>query len=314
VLPRTQGGQQSSVPSADLILLAATLLWSLNPVVVKVGIGEISPLAFPVLRFGIAGLAMLGVLRIREGSLRVARRDIWLIALTAILGVTINQACFVYSLTNTGASDVAFLFATGPIVTALLATAVGLERLGRRHWLSAIAGLAGVALIVGGGSHAALGTTPLLGAALALCAVTCSSASALPIRSLLSRYTAWRILTYELLVGSALLLPFALPSLASQDFGHVSVAGWAAFGYSVIFTALLTNLLYFTAIGRVGPSRAAIFGYLQSFLAVLLAVLLLGESVLPLQLVGGLVVVGSVVVSRRRAGRSARVRTWRVSC
>ena len=145
---------------------------------------------------------------------------------------------------------------------------------------------------------------------MALCAVVCSSASALPIRSLMGRCTAWQILTYEMLVGSALLLPFALPSLASQDFGRVSGAGWASLAYSVIFTGVLTNLLYFTAIGRVGPSRAAMFGYLQSFLGVLLAVLLLGESVVPLQLVGGLVVIGSVILSRRRADYS-RMRALR---
>lgn len=287
-------------------------MWSLNPVVVKFGVGEISPLAFPVLRFGLGGLAMLAVLGVREGTLRVARRDVPLLVLTAFFGVTINQACFVYALTNTGASDVAFLGATGPLVTVFLATAIGLERLGKRHWLSALAGMVGVALIVGGGAHAGLGRTPLLGAALALGSVVCSSASALPIRSLLGRYTAWRILTYEMLAGSLLLLPFALPSLASQDFGRVSVAGWASLTYSVIFTGIVTNLLYFTAIGRVGPSRAAIFGYLQSLLGVLLAVALLGESVLPIQLVGGLVVIGSVVLSRRRAGHP-RVRNWRRS-
>ena len=298
------------MPSVDLILLAAVLMWSLNPVVVKVGVGEISPLAFPVLRFGVGGLVMLGVMHVRGKALRVARRDLGLIVLTAILGITVNQACFVYSLTNTGASDVAFLFATGPLVTALLATAIGLERLGRRHWLSSLGGLVGVALVVGGGAHPAVGKTQFLGAALALCAVVSSSASALPIRSLMGRCTAWQILTYEMLVGSALLLPFALPSLASQDFGRVSGAGWASLAYSVIFTGVLTNLLYFTAIGRVGPSRAAVFGYLQSFLGVLLAVLLLGETVLPVQIVGGLVIIGSVVMSRHWAVH-ARGRPWR---
>jgi drug/metabolite transporter (DMT)-like permease len=300
-VPQAQDGERISAPSADLFLLGATLMWSLNTVAVKFGVGEISPLAFPVLRFGLGGLAMLAVLRLREGTPRIARRDVPLLLLTAFVGVTLNQACFVYALTNTGASDVSFLGATGPIVTAFLATAIGLERLGRRHWLTAIAGMAGVALIVGGGAHAAFGRTPLLGAALALGSVVCSSASALPIRSLLGRYTAWRILTYEMLIGSLLLLPVALPSLASQDFGRVSLAGWASLAYAVVCTGVLTNLLYFTAIGRVGPSRAAMFGYLQSLLGVLFAVALLGESVLPLQLVGGLVVIGSVMLSRSRS-------------
>ncbi len=159
---------------------------------------------------------------------------------------------------------------------------------------------AGVLLIVGGGANAAFGQSPLLGDALALGATLCSSASALPILPLMRRYSAWRILTFEMLVGSLLLLPLALPSLIAQDYGRVTLAGWGSLGYAVVLTGVLTNLLYFTAIERVGPSRAAMFGYLQSFLGVLFAVALLGERVTALQLAGGLVVIGSVVMSRSR--------------
>jgi drug/metabolite transporter (DMT)-like permease len=299
--PKAVGAESARVPSADLLLLVAVTLWALNYAVIKFGVSEINPLAFVVLRWGLGGLAMAAVLRWREGTLRVARADLPLLLAAAVLGVSLNQLCFVYSLTDTGASDVALLGATGPLITALLATAVGLERLGHRHWLSALVGLAGVVLIVGGGANAAFGRSPLLGDALALGAALCSSASVLPILPLLRRYSAWRILTFEMLAGSLLLLPLAVPSLLSQDYGRVTLAGWGSLGYAVVLTGVLTNLLYFIAVGRVGPSRAAMFGYLQSFLGVLFAVVLLGERVAALQLAGGLVVIGSVVLSRSRA-------------
>jgi drug/metabolite transporter (DMT)-like permease len=290
--------EPASEPSADLILLVAVTLSALNYPVMKFGVSEISPLAFPVLRFGLGGLGMAAVLYWREGTLRVASADLPLLGATAVFGISLSQLCFVYSLTNTGASDVALLAATGPLATAFLATAVGLERLGRRHWLGALVGLGGVVLIVGGGAGAAFGRSPLLGDALAVGATLCSSTSWLPIRPLLRRYSAWRILTVEMLAGSLLLLPLALPSMLSQDYGHVSLAGWGSLGYAVVLSGGLTNLLSFTAIGRVGPSRAAMFGYLQSFLGVLFAVALLGERVTALQLAGGLVVIGSVITSR----------------
>ncbi len=288
-------------PSADLLLLVAISLWSLNYAVIKVGVGEISPVAFPVLRFGIGGLAMAAVLYWREGSLRFARADLPLLLAAAALGISINQLCFVYSLVDTGASDVALLGASGPLITALLATAVGLERLSTRHWVGAVVGLGGVVLIVAGGANAALGRSPLIGDALALGATLCSSASVLLIVPLMRRrYSPLRILTFEMLAGSLFLLPLAAPSLAAEDYAHVSLAGWAALGYAVVLTGVVTNLLYFTAMREVGPSRAAMFGYLQSFLGVLFAVALLGERVTVLQLAGGLVVIGSVVLSRRR--------------
>ena len=291
--------------SADLLLLVAVSLWAANFAIVKFGIGEFNPLAFPVLRFGVGGLAMMAIVRWREGTLRVAQSDLPLLVATAVLGITLNQICFVYALTNTSASNVALLGATGPIITALLATTVGLERLGRRHWLSVAIGMTGVVLIVGGGAGGSGGSS-LLGDGLALGATFCSSASVLPIRPLMRRYSAWRILAFEMAVGSLLLLPIALPSLASQDLGRVSPAGWGSLGYAVVFTGVITNLLYFTSIGRVGPSRAAVFGYLQSFLGVLFAVVLLGERVAPIQIAGGLVVIASVILSRSRTGRALR--------
>ena len=101
----------------------------------------------------------------------------------------------------------------------------------------------------------------------------------MPIRPLLQRYSAVRILTYEMLIGTAILLPFAVPGMLAQDYAGVSLAGWGSLGYAVVFSGIATNLLDFTAIGRVGASRAALYQYLQSFLAVLFAVVLLGEHV-----------------------------------
>ena len=52
---------------------------------------------------------------------------------------------------------------------------------------------------------------------------------------------------------------------------------WLAFAFAVVGPLFLTNILWFTAIDRVGPSRASLFANLEPFFAVLFAVLLLGE-------------------------------------
>ncbi len=311
---RDAGGPSAgreAAPSADLILLTAITLWAINYSAVKFGVSQLAPLAFPVIRFGLSGLALLVVLRLREGSIGVRRSDLPLLALTGLLGITLSQIFFVFALTNTGATDMALLGATGPIATALLATAVGIERLGRRHWLALAISLAGTLLIVGGSPSAALGTTGLIGDGLALGNVLVSSASAIPIVPLLRRYSPLRILTYEMLLGVAILLPISTPALLGQDYRAVSAAGWASLAFAAIGGGIATNLLYFTGIGRVGPSRAAIFQYLQSFLGVIFAVLLLGERVTLVQLAGGVVVIAGVTLSRVRPARSRVIRAMR---
>jgi drug/metabolite transporter (DMT)-like permease len=297
--------------------LTAVTLWGLNYSVVKFGLSEIAPLAFPVFRFGVGGIVLLVVLRLREGSVGVRREDLPLLGLVGLFGITLSQISFVFALTNTSASDTALLGATAPIMTAVLAALVGLERSGRRYWIAVFIGLVGVVLIVVGGTSGTKLGSSLLGDGLALGNAFVSSASALPIRPLLRRYSAHRILTYEMLIGTAILVPFAIPGLLAQDYARVTLAGWGSLGYAVVFSGIATNLLYFTAIGRVGPSRAAVYQYLQSFLAVLFAVILLGEHITLVQVLGGVVVVGSIIFGRstvgRRPGPRRPVRTTRVA-
>jgi drug/metabolite transporter (DMT)-like permease len=299
----TAAAQPGASPaSADLLLLTAVTLWGLNFSIVKFGLSEIAPLAFPVFRFGLGGIALLIILRLREGSIGVRREDLPLLVLVGFFGITLSQISFVFALTNTSASDTALVMATAPIVTALLAAAVGLERMGRRHWIAVSIGLVGLVLVVAGGASGVRLGSNLLGDGLALTNVVVSSISALPILPLLRRYSAHRILTYEMLIGTAILLPFAVPGLVAQNYAGVTLAGWGSLAYAVVFSGIVTNLLYFTAIGRVGPSRAAVYQYLQSFLAVLFAVILLGEHVSLVQLLGGIVVVGSIVFGRSAVG------------
>jgi drug/metabolite transporter (DMT)-like permease len=174
------------------LLLTAVTLWGLNYSIVKFGLSEIAPLAFPVFRFGIGGLVLLVILRLREGSVGVRREDLPLLALVGLLGITLGQICFVFALTNTSASDTALLGATSPMMTALLAVLVGLERPGRRYWVAVSIGLLGVVLIVVGGTSGARLGSNLLGDGLALSAAFVSSVSALPILPLLRRYSAHR--------------------------------------------------------------------------------------------------------------------------
>lgn len=302
-LPRVREAtaRARSAPS-DLILMTAVTLWALNYSVVKFGISEFEPLALPVLRFGTAGLVMLVILRVRERTVGVRLGDVPRLAIAGFFGVTLSQVTFVYALTFTSASDNALLGATAPIVTAVMATVVGLERSGRRHWVAAVIGLGGVVLIVAGSPSARLLASGLLGDALAFGNVLVSSASAIVVVPLLVRYSVYRVLTYEMLIGTAILLPVAAPAIAAQDLSRVTPAGWLALGYAILATGVITNLLYFTAVGRIGASRAAIYQYLQAFLGVLFAILLLGEGVTVVQLVGGMIVVGSVILSRSSRG------------
>src|SRR5438309_9968451 len=65
---------------------------------------------------------------------------------------------------------------------------------------------------------------------------------------------------------------------------------WLGFAYAVVGPLFLTNILWFTAIDRVGASRASLFANLQPFFAVFFALILLGESLHGLEIAGGVLI------------------------
>ncbi len=297
---------------ADLVLLGAISIWALNFSAMKVGIGEIGPLPFPVLRYGIGAIVMGLVVRRTEATLRFARRDIGLLLVAGAVGVTVNQLCVVYALQLTTATNVSLLTATQPIFTAVIATIVGDEVLSRRHWSAVALGMAGAVLIVEGGADgpagpaAAAGGAVPLGELLALGVAVTAAASWVAIRRLLTRYSPYRILTAQMAIGTALLLPLAAPALASLQYAEVTPVGWGTLAFSALLAGVVTNLLYYVGVRRVGASRAAVYQYLQSFLGVLFAVSLLHEPLGPLQVLGGVIVVAGVLLSRRDRIRPGR--------
>lgn len=285
--------------SAELALLATVVIWALNFTAVKVGVTDVAPLAFSVVRFSLGAAVTVALVRWREGPLRFQRADWPLLLAAALFGITINQFTFVNALAMTTAVNVALLIGTIAMWTSLIAVAVGQERLDLRHWGGVLAGLAGVALIVVGG-QAAAGGGSLLGDAFALgTAVTWAVYSVL-IRPLMQRYSALQLSAFMMTVGTAILVPFAIPQLVTQDWSHVRAPAIAGLLYATFFSVVLTNVLYFTAIHRVGAARASLYTYLEPFLGVLFAVVLLGEHVAIVQLAGGLVVVGAIVLGRPR--------------
>ena len=104
---------------------------------------------------------------------------------------------------------------------------------------------------------------------------------------LLRRYSVWRI-SAVLVVGQFALIT-GMPQLLDQGWDLARLV-WAGFAFAVLGPLVLTNFLWFTAIERVGPSRATLVTNLQPFLAALFAVVLLSEELTWLQVAGGMTI------------------------
>jgi drug/metabolite transporter (DMT)-like permease len=239
-----------------------------------------------------------GVTYARERSFSLRRRDIGYIVGAAIVGITLNSVAFVYGTKLTTAASVALIFGTMPILTALFARAGRVEELQPRFWLAAGVSFAGV-LLVAAGAQGGLAGHPW-GYLFDLAGAVTWAAYSVAIAPLMRRYTAARLSAYALAIGAIPLLVAGAPQLSAQDFGSLPGLVWLAFVFAVVGPLFVTNLLWFNAIHRVGPSRAALYTNLQPFLGAVFALLILSESMTRLQVAGGLLIAAGITLSVRR--------------
>jgi drug/metabolite transporter (DMT)-like permease len=288
------------VTAVDLMLLGTVILWALNIVITRyVLTNGWQPLAYGTIRYFAATALFWAFTYSRERTFRVHRSDTVLIVLAASL-IFVNQVGFVYSIKLTSASTVALILGTTPIFVGVIATAIGLERLTSTFWIAAIISFVGVALVAAGASTGF--SSDLFGDVLAVGTAATWAAYSVTIAPLMRRYSPFRISALVLALGWIPLAIVSLPQLLDQTFDFDALV-WLAFGYAVIGPLFLTNILWFTAIDRVGPSRAALFANLQPFFAVVFAVLLLSEHLDRYEIAGGFAIAAGIVLERRRGHR-----------
>jgi drug/metabolite transporter (DMT)-like permease len=285
------------VTTVDAMLLGTVLLWALNITVTRYVLTHgWKPLAYGTLRYAAATTLFWAFTYRRERSFRIAKGDLWLVGVAAI-SLFLNQLCFVYALKLSHASTIALLLGATPIFIGLVALAVGIERPTRAFWAGALVTLAGVGLIAAasnGNFSSGLG-----GDLLAIGLAFTWSCYSIAIAPLMRRYSPFRISALVLACGWLPLALVSVPQVAEQHF-HFGWKVWLGFGYAVVGPLFLTNILWFTAIDRVGPSRASLFGNLQPFFAVFFAIGLLSETLHPLEIAGGVLIFGGIILERVR--------------
>jgi drug/metabolite transporter (DMT)-like permease len=282
----------------DAMLLGTVLLWALNITVTKYMFEQgWRPLAYATIRY-FAAISLFWVFTYRrERSFRIARQDVPLVLLAALM-IFANQVCFVYGVKLAHASTVALLLGATPIFIGLITLALGLETLPAAFWIGAAITFAGVALVAAGSGNG-VGSS-LAGDGLALLTALTWAGYTVSIAPLMRRYSPYRISAVVLAAGWVPLAILGASQVHAQEFSF-GWKVWLGFAYAVVGPLFLTNILWFTSIDRVGPSRASLFSNLQPFFAVFFALIILGESLRGLELAGGVLIFAGIAYERVRS-------------
>src|SRR6187431_2903463 len=287
--------------TVELMLLTTVLLWALNLSVTKFILDEgLAPLSYAAVRYGLAAGIFVALALAVEGTLRVARTHLWRVGLAAVT-LWVNQMCFVFALDLTAASTVGILLGAIPVFTGLWGLALGTERATGRFWLAAAVSFVGVALVALGAAGQV--SASVLGIVLGIATAATWAAYSVVFAPLTRTYSVTRISAIVLPCTWLLLALAGIPQMRDQDWS-LGWEIWALLVFATIGPLVLTNVLWFRSIRRIGANRATLVANLEPFVAAVLAVVLLSEPLGVLQVLGGVAIAGGIVLARRRPSRA----------
>jgi drug/metabolite transporter (DMT)-like permease len=306
---------ERTTPRVWLALWIVYLLWGSTYLAIRVlvhpsdGVG-VPPLLAAGVRFCVAGLVMLAFAARRpapDGRPDPLGARQW--ASAAVIGVALllgGNGLVSIAERRVASGPAAVIIATVPIWATLLGAALGHERVGVRHAIGLLLGFAGVAVLVvgsGGGKLNAIGVTELVLAALCWSAGSVWSRNAPLVRRPL-------VMTgMEMLCGGIGCLVAAIASgeLADVNVSGVPTRSWVALAYLVVFGSMVAYTAYVWLLGNAPLSLVTTYAYVNPLVAVLLGVLLLGESFTARTAVATVVIIVGValIVTKPRTSRPA---------
>lgn len=283
--------------SVELMLLTVITLWSLNLTVTRTILTHgFQPLSYSTVRYGLAAAVFVAIVVVAERTLRVGRADLPIV-LAAVVALWLNQIGFVYALKATSASVVALILGATPIFAALIGLAVRSERLRQRFWVAAAISFAGVGLVALGSSGEIRGD--LGGVLLGILTAATWAAYSTAVTPLMRRYSPYRI---SAVVLSAAWVLIAITGSAQTRAQNWSLGAdvWALLAFATLGPLVVTNVLWFRSLDRIGPARATLAANLQPFVAAVFALVLLSERLTALQVAGGALIAVGILLARRR--------------
>jgi drug/metabolite transporter (DMT)-like permease len=281
-----------------LALFGICVIWGSTYFAIRIMVRELPPWSAAGLRFLVAGAVMTAIaVRVEGAGGRPSRRQLLDYSLIGVLLLGVANGLVTWAETRVHSSVAALTVATVPIwITFFDGLRPGGQPWTLRVWIGTALGFAGVALVLrpeGGPGE--------LVAMLALALAPLSwTAGALYSQSLRQRLPSLSAAAVEMLAGSLALFAFA--AIAGEDpraFLGASGQAWLAWGYLVVFGAIVAFTSFAYALDRLPAPTVGIYAYVNPVIAVGLGTLLLDEPLSAGLLLGGLLIVGSVLLITR---------------
>lgn len=253
--------------------LAFALMWSSAFSSARIIVADASPLFSLALRFLISGLLGVLIARLMGQSWRLTPRQWYATILFGVCQNALYLGLNFVAMQTVEASVAAIIASTMPLLVAIASWLLLGERLAPLGIAGLIAGVTGVAIIMGSRISAGVDLYGLLLCGIGVLALAFAT---LAVRGATSGGDFMMIVGLQMLVGAAIL--FIASPLLETIYINPSLPLALAFAYTTIVPGLIATLIWFMLLDRIGAVRAATFHFLNPVFGVAIAAMLLGET------------------------------------
>jgi drug/metabolite transporter (DMT)-like permease len=283
------------------ILLTLALIWGVAFLFIGIAVDHVPPLTYVALRVALAAVAMWTFLLARGEKLGLPRSAWGAMFLLAFLNNALPFSLFGWSQTHIAGGLAAILNATTPIwgvVVAHLLTAD--ERMTPTKIAGVMLGFGGVAMMIGPDLLANLGVDAAAQLACIAASLSYALAAVWARRFKGQGLSPLSVTTGQMTASAAMMIPVML--LVDQPWTRPfpPLAAWGAIATLAVLCTAIGYVLYFRLIDSAGATNALSVTLLVPPIAILIGVLVLGETLAVNDFLGlGLIALGLAAIDGR---------------
>jgi drug/metabolite transporter, DME family len=267
----------------------------------------IDPLILSQTRTSFSLLILLPLLVGHRGwqRIKLPRPDAWQCLIIGMLGVAASNYFYYVAIQRTSVAIAIIVQYTAPVWVLLYVVARGQQKLSLQRVSAVAIAITGIGLTIGivgakSSSPLRLDSYGVLAALLASFSFAFYNVGG---HRVLTRHDRWRVLIWTLASASAFWLIVNPPWKVVA--AHYTAAQWAFLFVFSMISVLGSFSLYFLGLQHLEPSRAIIVSCLEPVFSILLAAVLLGEAVRPIQITGIILVLAAIVIVQLPGGAAA---------